>query len=192
MDLGHALYRTITGGLGPAVESAPLSKQLDEIVLRAGGKGNAARAIGISDRTLRSWYQGSRIPNDANRLRVIHALRRVRLSEIREQRLRSVKGGSKIAPTSTKIVVHLTQNYDNRERRINLTPYLRAGAMYGVIGDYLGGRDPATSFLNSIVSDGFYYYNLLNPVNDTNSSGSDIHNLTVASTESVFRKAMDL
>lgn len=181
MELGEALYRSITRGahrrgLSPATEGystlATFRRAVAEIARRSPSTGAAAELLGISERTWRRYRHAERIPTPSKQqgrnlaTMVVRAQRRLRLTPARERELRR-------AHYPTVKVARLVVSSEEKGRTIDYKPHLiQSNVMDQVVDAFLAG-DPieelAAVFLAAHIGEGTWYADHLGP-----GSGSDI------------------
>lgn len=124
MNLGQAVYKMLAGRT-PRFEEDP-DAMVRRAIREAGGVSQLARAIGVARTTVQRWQKGSTPTLESQEL-LRSVLRRADLKAGREVRLR----------TRDRLVV--SGKHDGRDRRVNLSPYLRADTMAKAVDAYLRG-----------------------------------------------------
>lgn len=146
-DWSAALYKGLTGGLSPSVESRSLPTRLAGIERRTGGPKEAAAALGVSPGTYRRWLSGKQKPSAKNANKILVAERRARLKPGREANLRGRKTiNTKKGPKGHSLVLTAKTRVSSEKERDRILPvgeYIPATVVGSMIDAWLIGDDRA-------------------------------------------------
>lgn len=134
MNLGDAVYKVIAGR-SPRRERDTRS-MIERARDEAGGVSQLARGLGVARTTVQRWLGGAGVPGGQRpkpeqERKILGYVRRAELREAREARI----------STSNRFILKGRQG--ERQRTINLTPYLVPGTMGRAVEAYLRGASPA-------------------------------------------------
>jgi hypothetical protein len=160
-NLAGALYRALTGGRTEKSEGRNTQEKAAALVSKHGSTKEAAKAAGVSQRTMQKWVKGTQQAKNTARGRNADKL------AVAERQARMTKAGTKRVAASTgkqagsgeglRIKAVIQVSNDRRERTIRPGETLSAGAMESVIEKFINeGPDAAAQELQDLLN--VYYF----------------------------------
>ena len=171
-DLERHLYTAITGN-----RLSARTHTLDNAIKELGNRTKQPWAVvGVSRETWRRWRKGIQKPGKSAQAGLLAVLRRLRLSDSRESRMRASQG----------IHVRAWDNYEDQERNLGKSTFdMTAPRTNDLISDILnaymirGVEAAADKWLAAFPKDGGWAQEWLHPDSDGSSQSMDITSVSL-------------
>lgn len=160
-NLAGALYRALTGGRSPKSEGKNTQERAAALVKKHGSTKEAAKAAGVSQRTMQKWVKGTQQAKNTSRGRnadkLAAAERQARMTKAGEKRVANSTGKATGSGEGLRIKAIIRVSQDERERTIRPGEHLPAGAMDSVIQRFIDeGPEAAAQELQDLLN--VYYF----------------------------------